>query len=103
MKAVEDRLRYVVDVGANRGDWTSIVRERKTLDGALLFEPSLSALQILRSRFSRYPALEIIDAAAGNAPGSVIFFEEKNAGETSSLIAGFSQESNSENGTDHDP
>lgn len=88
--SVSDGLRYIVDVGANRGDWTSLVLSQKELEGALLFDPSSSAAEILRRHFSDHPEIEIIEAAAGSAPGTMSFFEEENAGRTSSLVAGFS-------------
>jgi FkbM family methyltransferase len=91
LRAVMDRLRYVVDVGANRGEWTGLVLQQKKVDGALLFEPSLSALELLRARFLDHPEVEIVEAAAGNAPGSASFFEEEGAGETSSLVPEFSR------------
>jgi FkbM family methyltransferase len=50
----------------------------------------LAALEMLRARFFEHPEVEIVEAAAGNAPGAVSFFEEENAGETSSVVAGFS-------------
>lgn len=92
VRSVIDRLQYVVDVGANRGEWTGMVTQQKSLSGALLFEPSLSAAEILRQRFSGHPEVELVTAAAGSAPGAMRFFEEGDAGETSSLVEGFSAE-----------
>jgi FkbM family methyltransferase len=91
LQSVIDRLEYVIDIGANKGDWSGLILQQKQLKHLLLFEPSLSALELLRSRFAVHPEIEIIAAAAGNAPGSLTFFEESGAGETSSLVAGFSQ------------
>ena len=89
LRAVADRIEYVADVGANKGGWTDFLLQLTSLKGALLFEPSLSALAVLRTRFPGHPEVEILEAAAGNAPGFVSFFEENGAGETSSLITGF--------------
>lgn len=91
LSAVADHLEYVVDVGANRGDWTSLVLQLKKLEHALLFEPSLSALTVLRGRFAENSEVEVVEAAAGHTAGTLSFFEEENAGETSSLVAGFSE------------
>jgi FkbM family methyltransferase len=91
LRSVIDRVQYVVDVGANKGEWTDLLLREKKLQGALLFEPSLSALKLLRARFSGHPEIEVIEAAAGSAPGYVSFFEEEGAGEWSTLVAGFSQ------------
>jgi FkbM family methyltransferase len=90
-RAVIDRLQYVVDVGANKGEWTELVLRQKDVKRALLFEPSLSAIEVLQARFSAHPEVEVVEAAAGNAIGSMLFFEEEGAGETSSLVAGFSR------------
>jgi FkbM family methyltransferase len=90
LKSVADRLRYVVDVGANKGEWTDLALHHIRPDGVLLFEPSTHAAQLLRERFSERSEIEIVEAAAGNAPGSMLFFEEEGAGETSSLVEGVS-------------
>jgi len=92
MRAVADQLQYVVDVGANRGEWTELLVQQKKIKGALLIEPSQSALGLLRSRLSSHPEVEVIEAAAGNAPGYFSFYEEDGAGKTSSLVAGFSHD-----------
>jgi FkbM family methyltransferase len=92
LRNVADRLHYVVDVGANKGEWTDLVLHQSKVNKALLFEPSLSALSILRQRFSVYPEVEIVEAAGGSRCGSMSFFEEEGAGETSSLVSGFSRD-----------
>jgi len=88
LRSVADRLQYVVDVGANKGEWTDLVMHEKKLTGALLFEPSMSASGMLRHRFSTHPEVEVVEAAAGSVPGHLSFFEEDEAGERSSLIQG---------------
>lgn len=90
LTTVIDRLQYVVDVGANKGEWTDMVLRLKKVSGALLVEPSLSAVDILRRRFTAHPEIEIVQAAAGSVPGVMPFFEENEAGETSSLVEGAS-------------
>lgn len=95
LRTVVDRLRYIVDVGANKGEWTDLVLQSKRVDGALLFEPALSASERLQRRFSAYPQVEVIEAAAGSTPGVMSFFDEGNAGETSSLVQGFSHNATS--------
>jgi FkbM family methyltransferase len=91
LRTVVDGLSYVIDVGANKGDWINLVVSKKKLAGALLVEPSLSALVTLRERYSACPEIDIAEAAAGSVPGTMSFFEEEAAGETSSLVAGFSK------------
>jgi FkbM family methyltransferase len=94
LRTVADRLKYVVDVGANKGEWTELALGAGKLAGALLFEPALPAIRILGERFSAHPEVEVVEAAAGSSPGSMSFFEEEGAGETSSLVSGFSQNAN---------
>lgn len=95
LTSVVERLQYVIDVGANKGEWTEFVISLKKPSAALLFDPSSSAAEILRRRFSKYPGIEIVEAAVGNLPGSMSFFEEENAGETSSLVRGASEKGSS--------
>jgi FkbM family methyltransferase len=90
LKSVSDRLHYVIDVGANKGEWIDLVLRQARPVGILLLEPSLQAAEILRGRFCERPEIEVIEAAAGNVPGSMMLFEEEEAGETSSLIEGTS-------------
>ncbi len=41
-RTVPHDLHYVVDVGANKGDWTNLALSCKKVDHVLLLEPSLS-------------------------------------------------------------
>jgi len=91
-RTVPHDLQYVVDVGANKGEWTNLALSCKKVDHVLLLEPSLSAIGTLKGRFSAHPEVEIVEAAAGNCPGTLSFFEEEGAGETSSLVQGFSKD-----------
>jgi FkbM family methyltransferase len=90
LSSVADRLKYVIDVGANKGEWTDLVLRKAKPGAVMLLEPSRLAAELLRARFSARPEIEIIEAAAGSAPGSTKFFEEKDAGETSSVVEGAS-------------
>jgi FkbM family methyltransferase len=91
MRSVADRLQYVIDVGANKGDWTDLVLQTTTAKEVMLFDPSRSASTMLKSRFAGRPEVEVREAAVASAPGSMSFFEEEGAGETSSLVGGFSK------------
>jgi FkbM family methyltransferase len=87
LAALRGNLRYFVDVGANRGSWTAMFCNHQTdIDGGLLFEPSATALAELRPRFEGNPRVEIIPAAVGDVQGEILFYEEADAGETSSLV-----------------
>jgi FkbM family methyltransferase len=85
--SLRGKLRYFVDVGANRGTWTGMFcNYQPNIDGGLLFEPSTSALAELKRRFAGDARLEIIGAAVADVQGEASFYEEPEAGETSSLV-----------------
>lgn len=77
----------VVDVGANVGAWLAQVWPyMPSPKRALAFEPSAAAANCLRARFSSDNCVEIIEKAVLNHSGIIKFFEEPEAGETSSTI-----------------
>lgn len=84
-------IRYFVDIGANRGQWTATLLEHCPSATGLLFDPSQSAARMLKQRFNHADEIEIMEAAAGDAIGYLPFFEETDAGETSSLMSGVSR------------
>jgi len=87
------KAKFVVDVGANIGDWLEGVRAIK--DGAefsaLAFEPSSSAVSRLRARFEGDERVSIEECAVGDVAGSLTLFEEPDAGKGSSLVPGFNR------------
>jgi FkbM family methyltransferase len=83
-------IKFAVDVGANRGEWTEVALRNTDVESCLLFEPSTSALCALQERFAREPKVEIVGSAAGDSVGQLSFYEEPGAGETSTLVAGAS-------------
>jgi FkbM family methyltransferase len=87
---INNSIRLVVDVGANRGEWAQMALRNTRVEACLLFEPSTSALSALQQRFAAEPRVVIIGAAAGDCAGQLSFYEEPGAGETSSLVAGTS-------------
>jgi FkbM family methyltransferase len=87
---INKSIRLVVDVGANRGEWTQMALRSTTVEACLLFEPSDSALSALQQRFAAEPRVVIIGAAAGDCAAQLSFYEEPGGGETSTLVAGTS-------------
>lgn len=80
-----------IDVGANVGDWAGeFVSAMPGPGRGLLFEPSQHALARLKPRFHLSPHLEIVEAAVSDKPGEMPYFEEPDAGETSSLLSAHS-------------
>lgn len=82
---------FVVDVGANVGDWLEGVRAIKgdVAFSALAFEPSSSAASRLRARFEGDERVSIEECGVGDVAGSLTLFEEPDAGKGSSLVPGF--------------
>jgi FkbM family methyltransferase len=86
------RLRVVVDVGANVGDWTSHVLSVAPAARSVMVEPGLEALDALGARFAGDQRVAILDVAASDRAGSATFWEQPGAGVTSSLAGDFSSE-----------
>lgn len=84
---VAPRCRMFIDVGANRGDWTAMMlRHAPPAVRAVLYEPGTGASAVLRERFAGRTGIEIVQRALSDRPASgAAFFEEPDAGNTSSL------------------
>jgi FkbM family methyltransferase len=95
IQAMGPRVRTFVDVGANVGDWSALLRQHAPDAKGLLFEPGTVAVKRLRARFDPGPGLEIIEAAVGSEPGEADFFEQPDAGEASSMVGAHSGEGSS--------
>ncbi len=80
----------VIDVGANKGDWTNYFIEKNQSAKMLLFEPSSNAYNHLLKVFDSNPNITIDNEALSDAEGETYFFEEDDMGETSSLVSSFS-------------
>jgi FkbM family methyltransferase len=95
VRTIGGRISSFIDVGANQGDWTEMMLEAShgTAVGWLL-EPGEAAIDKLRTRFGERigRGLTLLSVAASDHEGSAIFFEERDAGETSSLVAGASRQ-----------
>jgi FkbM family methyltransferase len=79
-------IRRFIDVGANVGDWADAVLRASPSAEGILLEPSINASARLTSRFGNDRRIQMIAAAAGAAAGAVEFFEEPDAGVTSSVV-----------------
>ncbi|MGQ9866134.1 MAG: FkbM family methyltransferase [Pseudanabaenaceae cyanobacterium] len=92
IRAIAPHCQTFVDVGANVGNWSAtFVQAMVTPVRGLLFEPSAAAHRILQQRFADDPGVEIVAAALSDTVGTALFYEEPEAGETSSLVAQHSQ------------
>ena len=76
-----------IDVGANVGEWSGLLlRADQSEKRGILIEPSGSAFAKLENRFRDNAHLRMVRAAASDVIGEASFYEESNAGETSSLL-----------------
>lgn len=89
-----DNVNTFIDVGANVGDWAELVLKNSPhIKSALLFEPADSAFTELYDRFQNTANIKIIKQPVSDQPGEMSFFEEPDAGKTSSLVKGYSNAS----------
>lgn len=90
-RAFSPQASYVVDVGANVGEWLAQAVAEKGAQPfcALAIEPSQSAFQKLRERFGADTRVELLQAAAADRAGEAEFFEEPQAGKGSSIVEQF--------------
>ena len=63
----------VIDVGANRGDWTAAVLQLCRPTRALVIEPDPRLSDELRRRFKHHSAVDIHTVAVGRSPGMATF------------------------------
>jgi FkbM family methyltransferase len=79
--------RKIVDVGSNVGQWlrlfSSFMEEEKK---AIAFEPSPCAVELLKKEFAYEDWVTIHSIALSDTKGEIEFYEEHNAGQTSSLF-----------------
>jgi FkbM family methyltransferase len=90
MKCIAPHCESFVDVGANLGQWTSrfLSHTSKTVKG-MLFEPGSYAFKHIQEEFKQLDNITLIKSIVGEENGSMDFFEEPDAGQTSSVIKEF--------------
>jgi FkbM family methyltransferase len=70
-RAVREQLRVVVDVGANRGDWTDAILRLSKPDRSYAFEPNPSVFQTLEGRLVPI-GVRCVQAAVGATVGRAV-------------------------------
>ncbi len=90
-QALAAECAYVVDVGANVGDWLASIALLRAGEpfSALAYEPSSSAFARLSQRFGGNANVTLKNCAAGDQTAQLEFFEEYEAGKGSSIVSGF--------------
>lgn len=94
MNTIAPLCKHVFDVGANKGEYTEKFTQVNKLAQLYLYEPSVEASGLLVKKFSKFENVVINQKALADFTGEHDFYEEPGAGETSSLIEGFSVDSN---------
>ena len=92
---LKDSIRTFIDVGANKGNWTNMVLDiigLSNIDKAYLFEPANYTFELLVSKYSGEPKINCIKKALSDKNGTLKFYEEPDAGESSSLLKEFSNQ-----------
>jgi FkbM family methyltransferase len=64
-------LKYVVDVGANEGQWSTMLLDCVTPDRLIIIEPGPVAFAVLQERFGRDRRIELHQIAIGAGEGKV--------------------------------
>lgn len=91
LKVVAPQIKSFIDVGANIGDWTARLLSIADNDvTGFLYEPSGGAMEKLESRYGQDRRLVLSQSAVGEKCGMTTFYEEPNAGQTSSVVKGVS-------------
>jgi len=67
-RTVREHLRVIVDVGANRGDWTDAILRLSKPDRVYAFEPNPSTFQLLEGRLAPL-GVRCVQAAVGATVG----------------------------------
>lgn len=65
------QIRHVVDVGANTGQWSSMLLDCLTPESLLIIEPGPAAFAALRARFGANPRIRLHNVAIGAEEGTV--------------------------------
>jgi len=78
--------RSFVDIGGNQGDWTASFLEHSPSAEGVVFDPSHLAAEKLLTRFSGCPRVTVRQVAVSGSAGRAAFFEEPDAGLSSSLL-----------------
>ena len=65
-------LSFVIDVGANEGQWLSSFLSLLPVQDVWVFEPNPEAMQRCRQRAEHYRGIDFMEIALGSAPGTAV-------------------------------
>jgi len=84
---VSKRLSTVIDVGANKGDWSTEVEKcAPNVQAVYMFEPGNIAFEQLEIRFANNPKFKPVNKGVSNVVGDFTFYEGPNGAEHSSFV-----------------
>lgn len=83
--SLRSSLCFVIDVGANEGQWLSSLLRLVAVKRVLVFEPNPEAMEKCRSRVGHYPGIDFKEIALGSTPGKAVLHITK-ASDFSSLL-----------------
>lgn len=78
-------VRFCIDAGANRGEYSAALLDTFPEAEILAVEPSSHNTELLRTRFSSEPRLEVMEAALCRETGPVTLFSDQEGSSKASL------------------
>ena len=89
IRTLGDSLEYFIDVGANRGQWTSnLIKNHRENAQGLLYEPSPSTYEKLLKNVANYKGFNCKNIALGDVEGEMTFYESGPGSIYNSLVVG---------------
>jgi FkbM family methyltransferase len=81
-------LKTVIDVGANKGEWSEMVLNKcsSSLERLILAEPGKTAFSIIQEKFKGDNRFTLLNIGLSDDDGMLVFNEEENASETSCFL-----------------
>jgi FkbM family methyltransferase len=93
LQLVAPHIKTFIDVGANVGNWTTRLLSFSESDvTGFLYGPSNCAMEKLQSLYGDDHRLVLCQIALGENSGMTTFYEEPDAGQTSSVVKGVSND-----------
>ncbi|MEO8428333.1 MAG: FkbM family methyltransferase [Verrucomicrobiota bacterium] len=89
IRKVAPKLRVVFDIGANLGDWSSLVLAVNPICKVYAFEASPATFANLKKRYSGHSQVKLLETGIGDREGSLSFHDH---GENSGLSSFVSRE-----------
>jgi FkbM family methyltransferase len=88
LNTLAGQLNYIVDVGANSGDYIDSILSLMDYDKLTIdaYEPSVATFKLLSGKMSDYNGINTYNIGLGSRKEEMIFYENPNYSETSSFV-----------------